>query len=161
MTLSLAGQERLLARIRQICLALPETSERLSHGEPAFFFREKKSFLNMDAHHHGSSHYSAWVAAPMGSQDLLVRSDPEHFFVPPYVGHRGWVGVSSMPIRTGIRSLASSPMATCRCRKESGAEHHRAAGAAAYQRWPWRPASKDRLSRRCRRLAMPGRSSGV
>ncbi len=92
-TLSAAQQERLLAKIRKICLALPETSERLSHGEPAFFFREKKSFLNMDTYHHGSSHYSAWVAAPMGSQDLLVRSDPERFFVPPYVGHRGWVGV--------------------------------------------------------------------
>lgn len=93
MTLSLARQERLLAKIRKICLALPETSERLSHGEPAFFFRSKKSFLNMDTYHHGSSHYSAWVAAPMGSQDLFVRSDPEHFFVPPYIGHRGWVGV--------------------------------------------------------------------
>ena len=93
MTLTPARQQRLLAKIRKICLALPETSERLSHGEPAFFFREKKSFLNMDTYHHGSGHYAAWVAAPMGSQDLLVRSDPESFFVPPYVGHRGWVGV--------------------------------------------------------------------
>jgi hypothetical protein len=91
--LSLAQQERLLARVRKICLALPQTSERLSHGEAAFFYRDKRSFLNMDTYHHGASHYSAWVAAPLGAQDLLVRSDPGHFFVPPYVGHRGWVGV--------------------------------------------------------------------
>ena len=79
--------------MRAICLALPETGERLSHGEAAFFYRGKRSFLNMDTYHHGSAHYSAWVAAPLGAQDLLVRSDPEHFFVPPYVGHRGWLGV--------------------------------------------------------------------
>ena len=82
-----------LAQVRTLCLALPEASERPSHGEAAFFFKEKKSFLNMDTYHHGASHYSAWVAAPLGAQDTLVRSDPEHFFVPPYVGHRGWVGV--------------------------------------------------------------------
>jgi hypothetical protein len=92
-TLSLAQQERILVKVRKICLALPEASERPSHGEAAFFFKEKKSFLNMDTYHHGASHYSAWVAAPLGAQDTLVRSDPEHFFVPPYVGHRGWVGV--------------------------------------------------------------------
>lgn len=92
-TLSPAQQARLLATVRKICLALPDTSERLSHGEVAFFFHDKRSFLNMDTYHHGSSHYAAWVAAPMGSQDILVRSDPDHFFVPPYVGHRGWVGV--------------------------------------------------------------------
>ena len=86
-------QARILKRMREICLALPETSERLSHGEPAFFFHEKKAFLNMDTDHHGSGHYAAWCAAPLGAQDTLVRSDPEHYFVPPYVGYRGWVGV--------------------------------------------------------------------
>lgn len=87
-------QDRILARLREICLSLPETSERLSHGESAFFFREKRSFLNTDTYHHGAAHYSIWVAAPLGAQDVLVRSDPEHFFVPPYVGHRGWVGIT-------------------------------------------------------------------
>lgn len=47
----------------------------------------------MDTYHHGAFHYSAWVAAPLGAQDILLRSDAEHFFVPPYAGHRGWVGV--------------------------------------------------------------------
>jgi YjbR protein len=92
-SLSARARATLLAKVRRICLALPDTSERLSHGEPAFFYREKKSFLNMDTYHHGAEHYSAWVAAPLGAQDLLVRSDPEHFFIPPYVGYRGWVGV--------------------------------------------------------------------
>jgi len=86
-------QTRIFERLRKICLALPETSERLSHGEPAFFYREKKSFLNIDTDHHGSRHFAAWCAAPLGAQDTLVRSDPETFFVPPYVGHRGWVGM--------------------------------------------------------------------
>jgi hypothetical protein len=86
-------QARILERLRKICLALPETSERLSHGEPAFFYREKKSFLNMDTDHHGSDHYAAWCAAPLGAQDTLVRSDPDTFFLPPYVGYRGWVGM--------------------------------------------------------------------
>jgi hypothetical protein len=92
MALSAREQARLLAKVRTICLALPDTSERLSHGEATFFVK-KRSFLNMDSYHHGSTHFSAWVAAPLGAQDTLVRSDPDHFFVPPYVGYRGWVGV--------------------------------------------------------------------
>jgi hypothetical protein len=92
--LSKAPQERLLAKLREICLALPETNERLSHGESAFFFRDKRSFLNTDMYHHGSDHYAIWVAAPLGAQDTLVRSDPQHYFVPPYVGYRGWVGAT-------------------------------------------------------------------
>ena len=87
-------QRSLLTRIRKLCLSFPETSERASHGESAFFFKEKRSFANTDTYHHGSEHYALWVAAPLGAQDLLVRSDPEHFFRPPYVGHRGWVGVT-------------------------------------------------------------------
>ncbi len=87
-------QQRLLKRLRAICLAFPETSERLSHGQSAFFFREKRSFANTDTYHHGAEHYSVWLAAPLGAQDVLVRSDREHFFVPPYVGYRGWVGAT-------------------------------------------------------------------
>jgi len=92
--LSARQQQMILARVRKICLAFPESSERASHGESAFFYREKRSFANTDTYHHGSEHYALWVAAPLGAQDLLVRSDPEHYFRPPYVGHRGWVGVT-------------------------------------------------------------------
>ena len=92
--LSNAEQGHLLSKVRKICLALPDTSERPSHGESAFFIREKRSFANTDTYHHGSTHYALWVAAPLGAQDVLVRSDPEHYFVPPYVGYRGWVGAT-------------------------------------------------------------------
>jgi hypothetical protein len=85
-------RERTLARIREICLALPETSERLSHGQPTFFVRGKKSFVMVLNDHHGDGRFAIWCAAGEGIQRTLVDADPERFFVPPYVGHRGWLG---------------------------------------------------------------------
>ena len=85
-------RERVLGRIRELCLALPETSERLSHSAPTFFIREKRSFLMVLTNHHGDGRFAIWCAAPEGMQKLLVDADPERFFVPPYVGHRGWLG---------------------------------------------------------------------
>jgi hypothetical protein len=85
--------EEVLSRLREICLALPETSERLSHGAPTFFVRGKRSFLMVMDDHHGDGRFAIWCAAPDGMQGVLVESDPERFFVPPYVGHRGWLGV--------------------------------------------------------------------
>jgi hypothetical protein len=82
------------ARVRQICAALPEVEERLSHGTPTFFVRGKKSFVMCwhDGHHdHTFPHL--WCAAPPGAQAELISEDPKRFFRPPYVGHRGWVGV--------------------------------------------------------------------
>ncbi len=86
-------QAKVLAKLRGICLALPETSERLSHGAPTFFVREKRSFLMVLTNHHGDGRFAIWCAAPDGMQKMLVEADPERFFVPPYVGHRGWLGV--------------------------------------------------------------------
>lgn len=86
-------QEAGLNRIRELCLALPETSERLSHGHPAFFVREKRSFLMVLTNHHGDGRFAIWCAAEDGVQEMLVEADPERFFRPPYVGHRGWLGV--------------------------------------------------------------------
>ncbi|HYT52878.1 MAG TPA: MmcQ/YjbR family DNA-binding protein [Gaiellaceae bacterium] len=86
-------RERTLARIRELCLGLPETSERLSHGAPTFFIREKKAFLMVLTDHHGDGRFAIWCAAPEGMQKMLVDADPERFFVPPYVGHRGWLGM--------------------------------------------------------------------
>ena len=83
----------MLRRIRGICLALPEVSERLSHGAPTFFVRGKKAFLMVLTDHHGDGRFAIWCAAPTGMQSMLVDADPERFFVPPYVGHRGWLGV--------------------------------------------------------------------
>jgi hypothetical protein len=86
-------REAVLGRLREICLALPETTERLSHGAPSFFIREKTCFLMLLDDHHGDGRFAIWCAAPAGDQQLLVDVDPEKFFVPPYVGHRGWLGV--------------------------------------------------------------------
>jgi hypothetical protein len=88
-----AEREEVLARFREICLALPETSERLSHGAPTFFVREKRAFLMLLTNHHGDGRFAIWCAAPDGMQKMLVEADGERFFVPPYVGHRGWLGV--------------------------------------------------------------------
>jgi hypothetical protein len=67
-------------------------SERPSHGAPTFFVRGKRSFATVHANHHGDGRFALWLAAPEGLQALLVEADPERFFVPPYVGHRGWLG---------------------------------------------------------------------
>jgi hypothetical protein len=86
-------QAKVLGKLRVICLALPETSERLSHGAPTFFVRAKRAFLMVLTNHHGDGRFAIWCAAPEGMQKMLVEADPERFFVPPYVGHRGWLGV--------------------------------------------------------------------
>ena len=86
-------QAKVLGKLREICLALPETSERLSHGAPTFFVRAKRAFLMVLTDHHGDGRFAIWCAAPEGMQTMLVEADPEQFFVPPYVGHRGWLGV--------------------------------------------------------------------
>jgi hypothetical protein len=82
-----------LARIRELCLSLPETSERPSHGQPAFFIRGRRTFVMYLDNHHGDGRLALWCAAPTGMQEALVEAAPEHYFIPPYVGHRGWLGV--------------------------------------------------------------------
>ncbi len=81
-----------LPTLRRLCLALPETNERLSHGEPAWFIRDRKLFVTYADHHH-DDRLAFWCAAPTGVQHALVAAHPVRFFVPPYVGHRGWLGV--------------------------------------------------------------------
>ena len=82
-----------LERLRGICLGLPETTERLSHGAPSFFVRGKTCFLMLLDDHHDDGRFAIWCAAEPGTQEALVDGDPERFFRPPYVGHRGWLGV--------------------------------------------------------------------
>ena len=79
--------------MREICLGLPEASERPSHGAPTFFVQGKRAFVMVLSNHHGDGRFAIWCAAPGGMQKMLVDSDPDRFFVPPYVGHRGWLGV--------------------------------------------------------------------
>ena len=79
--------------VRGTCLALPEVTERLSHGAPTFFVRGKKTFVSCMDDHHGDGRLALWCAAPPGAQATLVDEEPDRFFVPAYVGHRGWLGV--------------------------------------------------------------------
>jgi len=85
------GQDEKLEKLREICLALPETSERLSHGEPTFFAGKKTFVMYADQHH--DLRLAFWCAAPEGAQELLLQLEPDHFFRPPYVGVKGWIGV--------------------------------------------------------------------
>jgi hypothetical protein len=82
-----------LARLRSACLALPQSSERPSHGGPAFFIRDRKCFVMFLDDHHEDGRLAIWCAAPDGVQAEMVESEPARFFRPPYVGHRGWLGV--------------------------------------------------------------------
>lgn len=81
-----------LAKLRRLCLAFPEATERLSHGEPTWFVRGQKTFVTYANHHH-DDRLGFWCAAPAGSQQSMVAADPKRYFIPPYVGHRGWLGV--------------------------------------------------------------------
>ncbi|NND76023.1 MAG: MmcQ/YjbR family DNA-binding protein [Ilumatobacter sp.] len=82
-----------LAIVRSICATLPETTERLSHGAPTFFVRDKKTFVTVHDDHHGDGRLAIWCAAPPGVQEQMVEAEPERYFRPPYVGHRGWLGL--------------------------------------------------------------------
>ena len=88
-----ATADAALAQIRRICLALPEVTERLSHGSPTWFVRGKKTVVTFVDDHHGDGRLGIWCAAPPGVQEQLVEQEPERFFRPPYVGGRGWLGV--------------------------------------------------------------------
>lgn len=81
-----------LTNLRQICMSFPEVTERPSHGEPTWFIRQKRSFVTYADHHH-DDRLAFWCAAPDGAQQALVTADPHRYFVPAYVGNRGWLGV--------------------------------------------------------------------
>lgn len=81
-----------LDRVRALCLALPEATERVSHGEPTWFVRDRKVFV-MYAEAHHDDRVGFWCAAPPGEQEAAVGAHPDRFFRPPYVGGRGWLGV--------------------------------------------------------------------
>jgi hypothetical protein len=83
-----------LQRLRGVCTSFPEVTERLSHGAPTWFVRDKSAFVTLWADgHHGNQFPHLWCAAPPGAQAELIEAEPERFFRPPYVGGRGWLGV--------------------------------------------------------------------
>jgi hypothetical protein len=83
-----------LTRLRAIFMAFPEVTERLSHGAPTWFIRDKQTIATFwrDGHHE-DERSQIWCAALPGAQAELIASDPARYFRPPYVGHRGWIGV--------------------------------------------------------------------
>jgi hypothetical protein len=83
--------EPVIERVRGICMGLPEVVE-LTSGRPAFAVRKKTFVMYMDDHH-GDGRLALWCKAAPGAQEVLVQADRERFFVPPYVGPQGWVGV--------------------------------------------------------------------
>ncbi len=82
----------LIERLRQLCLALPETTEKLAWGEPTFRVKDRM-FAQLDNNHHNSGHLAVWCPCPPGAREVLIDNSPEMFFVPPYVGPKGWIGV--------------------------------------------------------------------
>ncbi len=86
------GSAKQVERVRRICLALPETMEKLSHGEPTFFVR-KKVFAMCSINHHNDGHIAVVIPAAIGVQAALIEASPDKFYRPPYVGGAGWVGV--------------------------------------------------------------------
>ena len=95
-----AVEPRPLVRLRRICLALPEAHEVRSHGEPTFRVKNKMfaTYANADSHH-GRGRHGVWIKAAPGRQARAIKTDPQRFFVPPYVGPSGWVGIH---LNTGL-----------------------------------------------------------
>jgi predicted DNA-binding protein (MmcQ/YjbR family) len=83
--------KRHLERLRAICLALPEAVERETWNEATFRVREK--IFAMHVRDDGEGRPALWCKAPAGNQTHLIEADAARFFVPPYVGHKGWIGM--------------------------------------------------------------------
>jgi len=84
--------EKQIERVRRICTSLPETTEKLSHGEPTFFVA-KKVFAMFSNNHHNDGHIAVTIPAAIGIQEALIEANAKKFYRPPYVGVRGWVGI--------------------------------------------------------------------
>ena len=98
----ISRHEKQVARVRRFCLALPETMEKLSHGEPTFFVR-KRVFAMCSINHHNDGHIAVTVPAAIGIQAALIEAEPKKYYRPPYVGGAGWVGIE-LP-RVGDKEL--------------------------------------------------------
>jgi len=88
-----AKADKVLALVRKICLGMPDTEEKIAWSEPTWRVHGKL-FAMFSNNHHGDGRIAVWCNAPPGAQQDLVAADPEHFFVPPYVGVGGWIGIN-------------------------------------------------------------------
>lgn len=89
---SSAKGDEAIDRVRRICLALPGTWEKISHGEPTWFVG-KKVFAMFSNNHHNDGHLAVTMPAAIGIQQMLIKKSPQKFYSPPYVGCRGWIGI--------------------------------------------------------------------
>lgn len=85
------GEEH-IERVRRICMAMPEVTEKLSHGEPTWFVR-KRVFAGFTNNHHNDGHVAVVIPAEPGEQQRLIKASPKRYYRPPYVGPAGWVGI--------------------------------------------------------------------
>jgi hypothetical protein len=83
----------ILERLRSVCLALPQATEKTAWGEPTFRAGGGKMFAQFDNNHHVADRIAVWLPAPPGAQDVLVQANPRRFFIPPYQGPKGWIGI--------------------------------------------------------------------
>jgi hypothetical protein len=87
-----------IERVRKICLALPDATEKLSHGEPTWF-AGGRVFATLSNNHHNDGNVAVVCNAPEGAQQALIEAKPEHIYYPPYVGGGGWIGIR---LETGL-----------------------------------------------------------
>ena len=97
---------RALTKLRKLCLALPEAREVEAWGAPTFRVKTMFAMYAEPGNHHGEGRESVWVKALKTNQELMVAADPERFFVPPYMGPSGWIGVHLDSARTDWAELA-------------------------------------------------------
>ena len=89
---TLVQSDQAIGRVRRICLALPGSWEKISHGEPTWF-AGKKVFAMFSNNHHHDGHVAVTLPAAIGVQEMLIKKAPRKFYSPPYVGCRGWIGI--------------------------------------------------------------------
>jgi hypothetical protein len=146
--------KKAVERLRAICLALPDATEKIAWGEPTW--RAGKIFAQMDTYHHGAEHVAVWLPARPGVQRELVDEDPVHFFVPPYVGHKGWIGIRidrnpDWRVVEGLVAAAYRDVASPRARKAMDEEATKPRGWRA----PWLEDATRAHGRRRERLVAP------
>lgn len=121
--------EEHLRRVRRICANLPDSVEKTSHGESAFF-SSKKVCVMFANNHHNDGHIAIWIPASPGLQAELIHTSPEKLFIPPYVGVRGWIGIElgsvgdeelAFQIREAWKLIAPKKLQVQRAGRKSGA----------------------------------------
>lgn len=89
------AEPRVLIRLRRLCLSMPDTFEKISHGEPTFWAGKRTFAMFANAgNHHGAGRHAVWCKSDHTTQQMLIARDPDRYFSPPYVGVGGWVGIN-------------------------------------------------------------------